>query len=96
MMAAIVVPIGDCSIAMTRACFERALVLVVFGSSADCKAGFAAFTDNGDFAGDGFLTDFDIEILHSAHDGVAVAPPKPRIGDQAGGTGSQSALGTQA
>ena len=38
--------------------------------------GFAALTDNGDFAGDdfandGFLADFDIEILHSAHDGVA-------------------------
>ena len=94
-MAAIVAPIGDCSIAMTRACFERALVLVVFGSSADCKAGFAAFTDNGDFAGDGFLTDFDIEILYSVDDGVAVAPPKPRIGDQAGGTGSQSTLGAQ-
>jgi len=27
------------------------------------------------------LTDFDIEILHSVRDGVAVAPPKPRIGD---------------
>src|SRR6516164_7531782 len=87
MMAAIVVPIGDCSIAITRACFERALVLVVFGSSADCKAGFA--TDNGDFAGDGFLTDFDIEILYSVDDGVAVAPPKPRIGHQAGGAGSR-------
>jgi hypothetical protein len=36
------------------------------------------------------LVDFDIEILHSAHDGVAVAPPKPRIGDQAGGAGSRS------
>jgi hypothetical protein len=41
------------------------------------------------------LVDFDIEILHSAHDGVAVAPPNPRIGDNAGGAGSRSALGAQ-
>src|SRR6516225_11780611 len=69
MMAAIVVPAGDCSIAMTRACFEPASALWVLG-------GFAALADEGDFAGDdfandGFLADFDIEILHSAHDGVA-------------------------
>jgi len=64
MMAAIVVPVGDRSIAMTRACFERASVLLVFGSSADLWAGFAALADNGDFVS--FLTDFDIEILHSA------------------------------
>src|SRR6516162_5343449 len=73
MMAATVVPAGDCSIAMMRACFERASALWVLGSSADC--GFVAFTDDGDFVGDdfvsdGFLADFDIEILHSAHDGV--------------------------
>jgi hypothetical protein len=63
MMAAIVVPVGDRSIAMTRACFE------VFGASADPWEGFVALTDNGDFAG--FLADFDIEILHSVYDGVA-------------------------
>ena len=45
MMAAIVVPVGDCSIAMTRACFERASVLLAFGASADCWEGFAALTD---------------------------------------------------
>jgi hypothetical protein len=67
--AAIVAPAGDCSIAMTRACFERASVLLVFGASADCWEGFAALTDIGDFAG--FLADFDIEILHSVYDGVA-------------------------
>ena len=80
---------------MMRACFERALALWVWGPSADRWAGFAALTDNGDFAGDGFLADFDIEILHSALDGVAAAPPKPRIGDQAGGAGSRSALSAQ-
>ena len=69
MMAAIVVPVGDCNIAMTRACFDRASILLVFGSPVVCWAGFAALTDNRDFAG--FLADFDIEILHSAHDGVA-------------------------
>jgi hypothetical protein len=75
MMAAIVVPVGDCSIATMRACFERSSPLWVLGSSADCGKGFAAFTDDGgfvgdDFASDGFLADFDIEILHSAHDGI--------------------------
>jgi hypothetical protein len=54
---------------MTRACFERASGLLVFGASADCWEGFAALTDNGNFAG--FLADFDIEILHSVYDGVA-------------------------
>jgi hypothetical protein len=71
MMAAIVAPVGDCSIAMTRACFERASVLLVFGSLTDCWEGFAVLTDNGDFADDGFFADLDIEILHSIHDGVA-------------------------
>ena len=57
-----------------RACFERTALLVL-GPSADCRKGFAALADNGDFAGDnfasdGFLADFDIEILHSVHDGV--------------------------
>src|SRR6516225_4711348 len=76
MMAAIVVPVGDCSIAMMRVCFERASALWVLGSSADCGTGFAALTDNDDFAGDdfvsdGFLADFDIEILHSAQNSIA-------------------------
>jgi hypothetical protein len=76
MMAAIVAPVGDCSIAMTRACFERASALWVSDPSTDGRNGFAALADEGDFAGDdfandGFLADFDIEILHSAHDGVA-------------------------
>jgi len=91
MMAAIVVPVGDCSIAMMRACFERASAL----PSADRWAGLATLTDSGNFADDGFLADFDIEILHSVHGGVAAAPPKPRIGDQAGGAGSQGAVGAQ-
>src|SRR6516225_2680107 len=99
MMAAIVVPAGDCSIAMMLACFERAFALWVLGSSADCGKGFAAFTDDGDFVGgdfasDGFFADFDIEILRSTQRRHA-APPKPRIGEQAGGAGSRSALGAQ-
>jgi hypothetical protein len=95
MMAAIVVPVGDRSIAMTRACFEPASALLVLGSSADCWEGFAALTGNDDFPRDGFFADFDIEILHSAHDGVAVAPPKPRIGDKAGGAVSSEALASK-
>ena len=84
-MAAIVVPSGDCSIVMTRACFERASALLVLGSlpSRLAQPAFAALAKaNGDFADDGFLADLDIEILHSAHDGLAVAPPKPRISEQ--------------
>src|SRR6516165_3192952 len=92
MMAATVVPVGDCSIAMTRACFEPALALLVLGSSANCREGFTALADNGDFAGDGFLADFDIEILDSVSRRRRAAPPKPRIGDKAGGAGSRSAL----
>src|SRR6516225_9514529 len=59
MMAAIVVPAGDCSIAITHACFERASALWVLGPSTDGGKGFAALADDGDFAGDDF-----------AHDGV--------------------------
>jgi hypothetical protein len=65
-MAAIVVPVGDCSIAMMRACFEPVWTLLAFGWLRDCCEGFSPLTDDGDFAGDGFLADFDIEILHSA------------------------------
>jgi hypothetical protein len=47
LMAAIVVRVGDCSIAMTRACFERASGLLVFGASADCWGGLASCGSRG-------------------------------------------------
>ena len=96
MMAAIVAPVGDCSIAMMRACFERASAVWVLGSSADC--GFVAFTDDGDFVGDdfvsdGFLADFDIEILHSVHDGVAPHHRSPASAVKPAGQDLGSAFG---
>jgi hypothetical protein len=52
--AAIVAPAGDCSIAITRDCFE--LELTFSGLVSDGA-------DDADFEGDRFFADFDIEIL---------------------------------
>jgi hypothetical protein len=41
------------------------------------------------------LVDFDIEILHSAHDGVAVAPPKPASAIKPAGRDLGASLGAQ-
>src|SRR6516225_4721435 len=68
-IAAIVAPAGECSMAMTRDCFEPASVSFV------CCDGFAAATFEAAVAGERFFADFDIEILHSAHRGV---PPHRR------------------
>ena len=62
--------------------------------------GFAALTDNGDFAGDdfasdGFLADFDIEILHSVDDGVAPHHRSPASAIKPAGQDPASALGAQ-
>jgi hypothetical protein len=40
---------------------------------------------------DDFFADLDIEILRSVQNGIVAAPPKPHLGDQAGGAGSLSA-----
>jgi hypothetical protein len=55
-------------------------------------AGLAIGPDVADDITVRFFADFDIEILHSVHGGVAPPPPKPHLGHQAGGAGSRSAL----
>src|SRR4030088_3304615 len=65
-IAAIVVPLGDLSIVMTRACFEPATAFLVFASTPAWAEGFAAGTGAAD-AVDGFSADFDMEILRSVH-----------------------------
>ena len=65
--------------AITRDCFEPAAASFV------CCDGFAAAMEIA-VAGERFLADFDIEILHSI---VRLsAPPKPHHSDNAGGAGS--------
>jgi hypothetical protein len=68
-IAAIVAPVGDWSMAMTRDCVEPTPAFFV------CCDRFAAATADGAVAGDCFLADFDIKILRSVHCGV---PPHHR------------------
>src|SRR4051794_13145521 len=70
-ITAIVAPVGDCSIAMTRDCFEPGSAFLPLGSAAVCFVSLAAGTGVVDDVGDCFFADFDIEILHSVHRGVA-------------------------
>src|SRR5271168_2897006 len=67
-IAVIVAPVGARSMAMTRDCFEPVLIL---GLRATCWEGLIIGTGVTDGAAGRFLADFDIEILHSAHCGVA-------------------------
>jgi hypothetical protein len=90
MIAVIVAPDGDCSIAMTRACFEPASAVLLLGSPALCAAGFGVGTGVADDATVSFSVDFDfaaldIEILRSVSGNVVLPPPKPHLGQQAGG-----------
>src|SRR5207245_4244973 len=64
-MAAIVAPAGDCSMAMTRDCFEPGLAFLPLGSIVVCCGGFAAPPAAADEAAERFFTDFDMEILRS-------------------------------
>src|SRR2546429_3081637 len=57
-MAAIVAPVGDCSMAMTRDCFEPGLAFLPLGSIVVCCEGFAAPPAAVDAAAERFLTDF--------------------------------------
>jgi hypothetical protein len=61
--AAIVAPAGDCSIAITRDCFEPELTFSGLVSPAVRPDGLADGADDADFEGDRFFADFDIEIL---------------------------------
>src|SRR6516164_2705703 len=66
-IAAIVVPAGDCSIAMTRDCFELGSTLGLFTLPVVDCSGFAAGSGVIDDTTGRFLVDFDIEILRSVH-----------------------------
>src|SRR5260370_20660911 len=69
-MAAIVAPAGDCSMAMTRDCFEPSSACILLGSAVGCCEDFDARTVVVDDAAGRFFPDFDIEILRSVHAGV--------------------------
>jgi hypothetical protein len=79
-MAAIVAPAGDCSMAMTRDCFEPGLAFLPLGSIVVCCEGFAAPPAAADEATERFFTDFDMEILQSVKAPsrrTTEAPPRP-------------------
>src|SRR4030095_16452644 len=67
-IASIVAPAGDFSIAMTRTCLEPGSLVGRFTLLADC-AGLAAATGVADDATARFFTDFGIEILRSVSGG---------------------------
>jgi hypothetical protein len=90
-IAAIVAPVGDCSIAMTRDCLEPGSAFGRVVSSVADSEGFAAITGSFE-AGDDFFATVDIEILLPVDSGVAAAPPKPRVGHEASGAGSLGAF----
>lgn len=78
-----VVPVGECSIATTRACFELC-PLIFFRSFADV---ILVGCDGRDVAvlvatvlEARLLADFDIGILHSVFGGITSPPPKPHLG----------------
>jgi hypothetical protein len=73
-MAAIVAPAGDCSMAMTRDCFEPRLAFLPAELIVVCCEGFAAPPAAVDEAAGRFFKDFDIEILRS----VKAASPHHR------------------
>jgi len=93
-IASIVAPVGDCSKAMTRDCFEPRSALFGSGSPALCRDDFVVGTVAGADAVGRFFAGFDIEILRSVSRRRA-APPKPHLGDAAGGAGSRGALGAR-
>jgi hypothetical protein len=71
-IAAIVAPAGDCSMAMTRDCFELGSALCGRGGLAIASGdGFAAVVSVRAGRGDRFFADFDIETLLSVDGGVA-------------------------
>jgi hypothetical protein len=69
-IAAIVVPVGNWSIAITRDCFEPESTLGLFTLPVVDGAGFAAGTGVVDDTTGRFFADFDIETLHSVQGGV--------------------------
>ena len=70
-IAAIVDPEGDRSIAMTRDCFEFGSTFLILRSPAVGRGEFAGGTDAVDDAAGRCFADFVIEILRSVPGGVA-------------------------
>src|ERR1700677_2398859 len=93
-IASIVAPAGDLSIAMTCDCLEPDFRCSGLRSFWLCVAVFVAAM-TAVVATVRFLADFDIGILHSVSGGCGAAPPKPHLGAGAGGAGSQSAAGAR-
>jgi hypothetical protein len=94
-IAAIVAPAGDCSIAITRDCFEPGLTLLSLASPAIRLDGFADGADDADFAGDRFFADFDIEILRYADDGLAPHHRSPTSAIKPAGQDLRAPLGVR-
>src|ERR1700723_763989 len=87
-IASIVAPAGDRSIAMTCDCLEPDFPCLGLRSFWLCCAVFVAGTTAG-VVTVRLLADFDIEIIHSVSGRSGAAPPKPHRGGEAGGAGSQ-------
>src|SRR5262245_27897544 len=66
-MAVIGAPAGDCSMAMTRDCFEPGWAFWPLGLVAACCDGFAGARAPADDAAERFFADFDIGILRSVN-----------------------------
>src|SRR5262245_3721499 len=85
-IAAIVAPAGDCSIAMTRDCFEPGSALCGRGGLAIASGdGFAAVVSVCAGRDDRFFADFDIEILRLVDGGVAPHHQSPTSGMEPAG-----------
>jgi hypothetical protein len=86
-MAVIVAPAGDCSIAMTRDCFDLGWAFLALESTVACCGGFAAAPAAGVDAAERFFTDVDIEFtdvdieillsVEAASRRTTEAPPRP-------------------
>jgi hypothetical protein len=79
-IAAIVDPEDDRSIAMTRDRFELGSAFLILGSPAVGCAEFEGRTDAADDATGRCFADLDIEILRSVHGGVAPHHRSPIAG----------------
>ena len=79
-IAEIEAPVDDCSIAMTRDCFEPGSTFLVLGSLAVGRDDLPVGLDAADGAVQSFFASFDIEILRSvqaASRSTTEAPLRP-------------------
>src|SRR4051812_19480635 len=93
-IASIVAPVGDCSIEMTRNCFEPVSAFSVLGSPAGCGESFAPAIRTVDDADDCFFASFGIgDPSFDYQRRLAPPPSKPHLGHQAGGAESLTRQG---